>query len=115
MPSLKTTKNGCFHAHDNLFEVPGVEGVPVLLDLEAGRVEVVADEVHVDLKLIKQVSRWRKVHEKTFNHLIQAIMCSLNYFQLYLKFIFEIIKFVFGTRVFTNVDVIKTENIRKTI
>jgi hypothetical protein len=42
-------------------------------------------------------------------------MCSLNYFQLYLKFIFEIIKFVFGTRVFTNVDVIKTENIRKTI
>ncbi len=55
LPSLKTTKNGCFHANDNLLEVPGVEGVPVLLDLEAGRVEVVADEVHVDLKLIKQV------------------------------------------------------------
>ncbi len=89
MPSSKA-RNGCFHANDNLFEVPGVEGVPVLLDLEAGRVEVVADEVHVDLKVIKQVSRWRKVHEKTFNHLIHAIMCSLNYFPLYLKFIFEI-------------------------
>jgi hypothetical protein len=53
LPSSKATKNGCFHANDNLFEVPGVEGVPVLLDLETGRVEVVADEVHVDLKFIK--------------------------------------------------------------
>jgi hypothetical protein len=53
LPSSKATKNGCFHANDNLFEVPGVEGVPVLLHLEAGRVEVVADEVHVDLKVIK--------------------------------------------------------------
>ena len=60
MPGLKA-RNGCFHANDNLIEVPGVEGVPVLLDLEAGRVEVVADEVHVDLRVIKHFFNYTKI------------------------------------------------------